>query len=154
MKRSPEKSREYYEAHVKSGKRKLYWTRANAKIREYGKVDRLWWRARMLQSQLRLDKVSESLDVLIDFVESFDSCAYCLKILSYEEMSVDHIVPGVRGLDNIQIICRDCNFRKGALTDQEYRALLSHLDGSSLAKEIFFKRVSAKGIHEKWESPP
>ena len=45
-------------------------------------------------------------------------CALCGKEHSFEEMEGDHITPWVEGgktnVDNLQMICKDCNRRKGA----------------------------------------
>ena len=45
-------------------------------------------------------------------------CALCCVHFEFEEMHADHIVPWSRGghttLDNCQMLCRDCNLKKGA----------------------------------------
>lgn len=67
-------------------------------------------------------------------------CAYCGCYLKYSEMQVDHIKPMCRGngggfvpndlqgedvMDNYNPSCRMCNFRKGMLRIEEFRAELS-----------------------------
>lgn len=45
-------------------------------------------------------------------------CPICGKHFKYEEMHADHIVPWSKGgkttPDNCQMLCRDCNLKKGA----------------------------------------
>lgn len=45
-------------------------------------------------------------------------CPICGKVFRYEDMHADHIVPWSRGghttPDNCQMLCRDCNLKKGA----------------------------------------
>ena len=46
-------------------------------------------------------------------------------------MEIDHIIPAVRGgsndESNLQVICRQCNRRKGLQTDEEFRARYARL---------------------------
>jgi Restriction endonuclease len=45
-------------------------------------------------------------------------CQYCLKILSTEQLTIDHVIPKSRGggtrWDNVVAACHRCNLRKGA----------------------------------------
>lgn len=54
------------------------------------------------------------------FARSGNCCVYCG---SRRELTVDHIVPVVRGggdeLDNLQVLCRSCNSAKGARLEHE-----------------------------------
>jgi len=64
-------------------------------------------------------------------------CAYCGKEIGYKDMQVDHIKPKQRGwvynpnnvgtdeMDNYNPSCRSCNFRKGILTIEQFRAELT-----------------------------
>jgi len=61
-------------------------------------------------------------------------CAICGKPVSYEEFTIDHILPLSRGgsndLNNLQIACRGCNELKNNRTDSELNkglaTILSH----------------------------
>ena len=68
------------------------------------------------------------------FARDRGRCAYCERLLTYNDFEVDHKTPispdnghepGTNELDNLQVTCRGCNEAKGALTDDEYRTELS-----------------------------
>lgn len=52
-------------------------------------------------------------------------CAYCPRHVPFEEWTLDHKVPLVRGGTNAHAnlvgCCRPCNIEKGDRTDQEFR---------------------------------
>ena len=60
-----------------------------------------------------------------------NTCVYCGYRRTAASMDIDHIIPVVRGgsnnEDNLQVICRPCNQRKGLQTDEEFRARYSRL---------------------------
>lgn len=53
-------------------------------------------------------------------------CVYCGRKVF---LTVDHIIPlslgGKHNIRNMQGVCRDCNLKKGDLTDEEYRAKIA-----------------------------
>ncbi len=57
-------------------------------------------------------------DALAAYEEQGHKCAICGKTFEFEEMHADHITPWSRGgkttPDNCQMLCRDCNLKKGA----------------------------------------
>ena len=59
------------------------------------------------------------------------TCVYCGHRRTPRLLEIDHIFPVVRGgsndIDNLQVICRPCNMRKGIQSDQEFRARYAHL---------------------------
>ncbi len=59
------------------------------------------------------------------------TCAYCGHRQPAYAFEIDHMTPVVRGgsndRDNLQVICRSCNMRKGIQTDQEFRSRYSRL---------------------------
>ena len=60
-----------------------------------------------------------------------NTCMYCGYRRVAASMDIDHIIPVVRGgsnnEDNLQVICRPCNQRKGLQTDEEFRTRYSRL---------------------------
>ena len=57
------------------------------------------------------------------FLRDNYSCAYCLRQLNTEELSIDHIIPKSRGgketWDNLVTACKTCNCSKGDRTPEE-----------------------------------
>jgi 5-methylcytosine-specific restriction endonuclease McrA len=57
------------------------------------------------------------------FLRDNYTCAYCLKQLNSEELSVDHILPKSRGgketWSNLITACKNCNCKKGDMTPEE-----------------------------------
>jgi 5-methylcytosine-specific restriction endonuclease McrA len=78
-------------------------------------------------------------------------CKYCDKILTIDNMVIDHIIPISRGgtsnRENLQIICKTSNSMKGSLMESDYKILLDWLDSVSeeLKKDITIRL--SRGIH-------
>ncbi len=60
-----------------------------------------------------------------------NTCVYCGHRRTARTLEIDHIVPVVRGgsndKSNLQVICGQCNQRKGLQTDEEFRDRYSSL---------------------------
>lgn len=58
-------------------------------------------------------------------------CTYCGQRRISRSFEIDHMTPVIRGgsndMDNLQVICRPCNQRKGIQTDEEFRERYSRL---------------------------
>ena len=58
-------------------------------------------------------------------------CVYCGCRLAVYNCEIDHMDPVIRGgsndKDNLQVLCRPCNMRKGPQTDQEFRKRYARL---------------------------
>lgn len=72
-------------------------------------------------------------------------CKFCGRPLVINNFVLDHIVPISRGgssnLDNLQLICKSCNTRKGSLDEGDYYKLLEWLE---TMPEYFRKNVLAR----------
>ena len=60
-----------------------------------------------------------------------NTCVYCGFRRTARTLDIDHMIPAVRrgsnDTNNLQVICRPCNQRKGMQTDKEFRARYSRL---------------------------
>ena len=60
-----------------------------------------------------------------------NTCVYCGYRRTAASLDIDHIIPVVRGgsnnEDNLQVICRPCNIRKGIQTDEDFRTRYARL---------------------------
>ena len=60
-----------------------------------------------------------------------NTCVYCGYRRRATSLDIDHLTPVVRGgsndRGNLQVVCRQCNQRKGLQTDEEFRARYSRL---------------------------
>lgn len=56
-------------------------------------------------------------------------CPYCNAPIDILSLTLDHVIPRAAGgefaLDNMQVICKDCNAMKGDLSDAAFRQLLA-----------------------------
>jgi len=59
------------------------------------------------------------------FTKQKGKCMYCGRRRTKRELHIDHKNPVARGgsnsLSNLQLLCSECNTRKGKLTDGEFR---------------------------------
>ena len=57
-------------------------------------------------------------DRLAAYERQLHKCVYCGQVFEFEDMHGDHIVPWSKGgktvAENCQMLCRDCNLKKGA----------------------------------------
>jgi len=76
-------------------------------------------------------------------------CTYCDKQLTFRTIACDHIIPlskqGVTTKENLQLICRTCNTRKGPLNEEDFVVLIQLI--SELPEELnsYVMRKLAKG---------
>lgn len=73
-------------------------------------------------------------------------CRYCRQPIDLSDAALDHAVPFARGgspdLSNIEVVCKECNDRKGGLFPAEYEALLAFLEAEiPLARTEILKRL-------------
>ena len=84
------------------------------------------------------------------FLSSYGtSCKYCSRILDIRTMVCDHVVPlscgGPSTTENVEMICRRCNTRKGPLTSDEYQMVVQWLNNKpERVSSYIFRKLSGK----------
>ena len=77
-------------------------------------------------------------------------CFYCKTPLILDRVSPDHKQPVSRGgtnnRDNIRLVCRGCNTKKGALTESEFLKLLEILEPYAEIKSAVLARMGTVGF--------
>ena len=78
-------------------------------------------------------------------------CIYCDNILDVSNMVCDHIVPISSGgpsiSQNLEMICKRCNIRKGPLTGREYRIFITFLEKQPKhVLEYVFRKLASKEV--------
>lgn len=76
-------------------------------------------------------------------------CRYCSKILNYRNIACDHIIPltkhGPSTYNNLQLICKTCNVRKGALDENDFTMLIELVQQLPDEISTYVMRKLAKG---------
>ena len=78
-------------------------------------------------------------------------CIYCNNILDVSNMVCDHIIPlssgGPSVVNNLEMICKRCNIRKGPLTGKEYRILIEFLEKQpEHVSSYVFRKLAGKEL--------
>ncbi len=78
-------------------------------------------------------------------------CIYCNNILDVSNMVCDHIIPLSSGgpsiSNNLEMICKRCNIRKGPLTGREYRILIEFLEKQpEHVSSYVFRKLAGKEL--------
>ncbi len=78
-------------------------------------------------------------------------CKYCFEIIDAKNISIDHDNPLSRGgendVNNIRLICKRCNVRKGKLNGLEYSMILKILRKMEKdAREYILNKLSLRGF--------
>tara|TARA_R110002020_G_scaffold55264_1_gene153423 strand:- start:14811 stop:15251 length:441 start_codon:yes stop_codon:yes gene_type:complete len=78
-----------------------------------------------------------------------EGCKYCKRKMVYRNMVCDHIIPLAKGGDsvkeNLQLICKSCNTRKGPLDEEEFEYLMQWVDHLKDETKEYVLRKLAKG---------
>jgi 5-methylcytosine-specific restriction endonuclease McrA len=78
-----------------------------------------------------------------------DGCKYCNRKMTLKNMVCDHIIPlakdGDSVIDNLQLICKSCNTRKGPLDEDEFKYLMQWVEHLKDETKEYVLRKLAKG---------
>ena len=77
------------------------------------------------------------------------SCKYCTSILTVSNMVCDHVVPlscgGPSTVNNLEMICRRCNTRKGPLDANQYQDVVDWLNlQPEQVSSYIYRKLSGK----------
>ena len=127
--------------------------------RTYWKIAYTKLQRKMQSLKSSLKKRSEDNNVLfkIDmeelrkmFYDSYGkSCKYCDRKMTLRNMVCDHIVPLTKGgestVNNLQLICKSCNTRKGPLDEKDFVDLIDWVNDLKEETKEYVLRKLAKG---------
>ena len=143
MKYDKETFREVLEPHHRT-----YWKIA------YKKLQR---KMQSLKSSLKKRSEDSQVLFMIDmdeiremFYNSYgDGCKYCNRKMTLKNMVCDHIIPlakeGDSVIENLQLICKSCNTRKGPLDEDEFKYLMQWVEHLKDETKEYVLRKLAKG---------
>ena len=127
--------------------------------RTYWKIAYTKLQRKMQSLKSSLKKRSEDNNVLfkIDMEDLrkkiYDSygkeCKYCDRKMTLRNMVCDHIIPlaknGDSTIDNLQLICKSCNTRKGPLDEKDFIQLISWVNELKDETKEYVLRKLANG---------
>ena len=127
--------------------------------RTYWKIAYTKLQRKMQSLKSSLKKRSEDADVKFDitmedlremfYVKYGKSCRYCRKKLTIRNMVCDHIIPlsksGESVKENLQLICKSCNTRKGPLDEKDFEELIFWVETLKDETKEYVLRKLAKG---------
>lgn len=127
----------YHKQHYKLNRDRIL---ASSK-KKYKEGTGLYWRAKLGSTSLATE-----------FAVKYDknpNCYFCNKFLSATEANIDHLIPRSRGgahsIENLVVICADCNHLKHTRTDSEFWEFL----GEYLTR--FFGDEAEPTIERSWD---
>tara|TARA_R100000365_G_C2701734_1_gene40002 strand:- start:145 stop:582 length:438 start_codon:yes stop_codon:yes gene_type:complete len=92
----------------------------------------------------------ESSDIRKMFYDIYGTqCKYCTKKLNFRTIACDHIVPLSKGgpttVNNLQLICKACNTRKGPLDEGDFNILIQLIQELPTEISMYVMKKLAKG---------
>lgn len=127
---------------------KTFWERVHKKLLRKISTLKSSLKRRSYDCGVIFDITSKDLKEL--FLEFYGKeCRYCDKILRINTIVCDHIVPLSKGGDsikeNLQLICRSCNSRKGPLNEKDFLNIVKWISKQSIEVKQYLLRKLAKG---------
>ena len=127
---------------------KTFWERVHKKLLRKISTLKSSLKRRSHECGVIFDITSKDLKEL--FLEFYGKeCRYCDKILRINTIVCDHIVPLSKGGDsikeNLQLICRSCNSRKGPLNEKDFLNIVKWISKQSIEVKQYLLRKLAKG---------
>ena len=104
---------------------------------------------------LKLDNQAKE-ELFIKFIDCWNSgfrCFYCKKRMDLHfenefSFSIDHTIPKVKNgqdiVQNLEFVCRDCNFLKGDMDAEKYLKNMERLKLRKKKREYFKARKASK----------
>lgn len=86
------------------------------------------WKTKVYNWNYKIKKRGGKISLTLTWALKIKECVYCKELINHDNASLDHKMPLSRGgkdeLNNLHIVCANCNLAKGSLIDWEF-ALLS-----------------------------
>lgn len=104
-----------------------FWQKAYKKLTRKISTLKSSLKRRSLEANVKFE--IELIDLKKMFINAYGKeCKYCQKTLTYRNIACDHIIPisknGDSTVDNLQLICKTCNTRKGPLNEDDFELLI------------------------------
>lgn len=125
-----------------------FWKQAAKRL--MSKISRLKssLKRRSLENDIKFSVTSDELKQM--FFENYGQpCKYCGIVLTYRNIACDHIIPvskkGPSIINNLQLICKHCNTRKGPLNEKDFNLLITLILDLPVEISKYVMRKLAKG---------
>ena len=127
---------------------RTYWQKAYAKLST--KMSSLKGSLKKRSKDYGVEFEISSQEIRQLFMEIYGKgCVYCDKQLTFRTIACDHIVPlskdGKSTKENLQLICRTCNTRKGPLDEKDFVVLIQLVGELPDELRSYVMRKLAKG---------
>ena len=125
-----------------------FWKKVYAKLSRKMSALKSSLKKRSLDNEVEFDITLDTLKEM--FLEVYSKgCPYCKKQLTFRNIACDHIVPLNKGgpsvQDNLQLICRTCNTRKGPLNEEDFLNIIDWANKQKDEVRDYVMRKLAKG---------
>ena len=127
---------------------KTYWKKAYKKLSSKMSSLRCSLKRRSEQYDVEFNITSRDIRELFYTIYG-NGCRYCTKQLTFRTIACDHIIPLSKGgpsiKENLQLICRTCNTRKGPLQEKDFSLLIQLVEELPDELRTYVMKKLAKG---------